>query len=89
MNARADSRRRGLLLLGRRTQHQRAQRSNTGTNKWLPVPWYSTDLATGEWLSVETYQSTFPVLSNGTYLIWFPLTNTASQFYKIVTTNGP
>jgi hypothetical protein len=63
----------------------------SGTNQWVPGPWYSTNLAnTGLWTAVSTFSSTYPTLSNGTYTLWFSrLTNSPIYFYRVVTTNAP
>lgn len=65
----------------------------TGTNSWLPSPWYTTNLALpGSWTNVESVLPNPPVLdtSDWTYTINFPIpTNSRAYFYKVVTTNAP
>jgi hypothetical protein len=63
----------------------------TGTNSWLPSPWYTTNLAVpGSWTNVNPFDR-FPLnTTNWTYTIRFPIpTNSRAYFYKVVTTNAP
>jgi hypothetical protein len=63
----------------------------TGTNNWAPAPWYATNfMAASPWVSVSSFSSTYPTLSNGTYTIWFPaMAESSSSWYRVVTTNAP
>jgi len=66
----------------------------SGTNNWVPTPWYSTNLMnTNGWVFVTPFVSTYPSLSSSnTYTLNFPkdqLTNSPAYFFKVVTTNTP
>ena len=63
----------------------------TGTNNWVPTPWYSTNLLnTNLWTNVVTFWSTYPTLSaSNTFTVHFSPSTNNPVFYKIVATNAP
>jgi hypothetical protein len=60
----------------------------TGTNGWLPSPWFTTNLMVpGSWTNVASFERF--ALTNWTYTMRFPIpSNYPAYFYKVVTTNA-
>ncbi|MFO7536282.1 MAG: hypothetical protein R6X19_11500, partial [Kiritimatiellia bacterium] len=64
----------------------------TGTNNWLPSPWFTTNLMVpASWINVSAYLPNPPVLDTDdwTYTLSFPIpTNNPAYYYKVITTNA-
>lgn len=63
----------------------------TGTNSWLPSPWFTTNLmGPGSWTNVSAFDRYGLNTTNWTYTLRFPIpSNFPAYFYKVVTTNAP
>lgn len=61
----------------------------TSAAGWVPQPWHRTNLlVTNSWDAITNFGSTYPMLSDGTYTVWFDTpTNTSQDFYSILSTN--
>jgi hypothetical protein len=71
---------------------QKAWLTVTGTNYWLPSPWFTTNLmVTDSWATVSAYLPNPPVLDTNdwTYTLSFPIpTSNPAYYYKVITTNA-
>jgi hypothetical protein len=62
----------------------------TGTNGWLPSPWFTTNLMVpGSWTNLSAYDRYGLNTTNWTYTLRWPIpSNAPAYFYKVVTTNA-